>query len=87
MSKTDINGNITSYMRAKMARYMKNSLDSIELHARRSKMGQDFFKSSDDGFYAVRKTILDEGNDIIRLFEMIFDKLEVIDRNSIVEIK
>ena len=87
MSETDIRGNISSYMRTKMTRYMKNVLDSVELNARRSKMGQDFFKSANEGFYAVRKTTLDEGNDIIRLFEMILAELEVRHKNSVVEIK
>jgi len=83
----DIKGNISSYMRVKMTRYMKNALDSVELQARRSKLGKEFFKSGDSGFYAIRKTILDEGNDIIRLFEMILAELEVRHKNSVVEIK
>jgi len=82
-----INKRISDYFTIRINKFLKRSLDSIEYQTKEFNIDNDFFSNKDNkGFYAIRKNILDEGNDMIRLFEIVMSELEIVPKKSMVKI-
>ena len=81
----DVNERLSKYFNNKIRHFIKASLNSIEDSVSKYSIDKKFFKEK-DGYYNVRKTILDNGNDLIRLIEIILSELEIVPKRAIVDI-
>jgi len=91
IEKHDVNFAFKEAVRSRMNKLFKMHLTIVELESKKFKVQDKFFtnpiKKTPEGFALIRKSLLDHGNDLIRLMELIIDQTDMTPKNSILEIK
>ena len=85
----DRNKRISELINNKMRFMFKEVLTSVETETKEFDINPEFFaknKQKAKGFYAIRKTMFDQGNAIIDLVEIILGQLELTPVKSIITV-
>ena len=86
---SDVSKRVCETISSRMNKLFKMTLTSIEKEAKKYNIDPRFFakgKDKSEGFRYVRKVLLDEGNDIIKLLNLILGEVKVTGKDSIVKV-
>jgi len=77
---------ISSYLSTKIKHFLSETLKDVENITKKYNIDDKFFIEK-DGYYCIRKNILDKGNDLIRLLEIIISELEIVPKKAIIDLE
>lgn len=89
-NKDKIQSRIEQAIRSKMSKLFKITLTNIEREAKNFHIDPRFFANNaqkDTGFALIRKSLLDDGNDILKFLEIVLDETYVCGKDARVKIK
>ena len=72
----------------RMNKLFKTTLSQMEEESKKFKVDPRFFarNSNQDGFNKVRKSLLDQGNDILNLLEIVLSEVSIVPNKAIVKV-
>ena len=86
----DTNDSVKKVVRSKVNKMFAVTLAEIEKQTKDFKIDQTFFtrtSKNNIGFGIIRKKLLDSGNEIVNLIDLILDQVEITPKDAIVNIK
>jgi hypothetical protein len=90
MKVEERNKRIYNLINGKMKYLFRETLTEIEKEVKQFDIKSSFFDKSKDkrptGYYAIRKTLLDHGNNITELLRIILDEVELTPHKSVINI-
>ena len=86
----DVSQRVMKHTKSKMNKMFKLVLTLVEKETKDYGIDPRFFAKSKDksaGFRLIRKILLDQGNDILNLLELILGEVEIVPKRAVVRIE
>ncbi len=80
----DINKNVYDLVEKRMKKLFASTLGTMEEEVKKFMIDEKFFESECGGKNKVKKTLFDQGNEILRLVELVMAEIEIVPKKGVV---